>query len=188
MHPFVTCGGERHVRYVKATVEFKKKKRSRVPQADEHEERPEGSRPPARQRKSAAGGVTAALLMVRPPGDRAFFLRNSAEIERVKKTGRRISTPLFNLLACPPTGPSSPEPGTLRDSRIGIVVGKRLGKAVLRNRAKRIFRELARLVRPRLVPGRDLLIFPRREALAVTHQELKGRWLSLLDREKLLRP
>lgn len=75
-----------------------------------------------------------------------------------------------------------------RDSRIGIVVGKRLGKAVLRNRAKRVFRELARVVRPRLVPGRDLLIFPRREALTVTHQELRGSWLSVLDREKLLRP
>lgn len=125
--------------------------------------------------------------MVRPPEERAFFLRTSADIERVKKTGRRISTPLFNLLAYPPPGPSSPEPGTPHDSRIGIVVGKRLGKAVLRNRAKRIFRELARGVRPRLVPGHDLLIFPRRDALSVPHQELKGRWLSLLDREKLLR-
>jgi ribonuclease P protein component len=131
--------------------------------------------------------VTETLLMIRPLGDRRFFLRNSAEIERVKKEGRRLQTPLFNLLACPAaTTQSGPHEEAHRHSRIGIVVGKRLGQAVARNRAKRIFRELARWVRPRLVPARDLLVFPRREALTVPHAQLRDVWLSALRREGLL--
>lgn len=133
--------------------------------------------------------MTAALVMTRPLGDRRFFLRNSAEIERVKKEGRRRQTPLFNLLACPAaaTQPESCQDDH-RHSRIGIVVGKRLGQAVVRNRAKRVFRELARLVRPRLVPTFDLLVFPRREALTVPHAQLRELWLSTLRREGLLAP
>lgn len=127
--------------------------------------------------------MTSALLMIRPLGDRRFFLRNSAEIERVKKEGRRLQTPLFNLLACPAvtTSPGLPEQDP-RPSRIGIVVGKRLGRAVARNRAKRIFRELARSARPRLALACDLLVFPRREALTVPHAQLREAWLSALRR------
>jgi hypothetical protein len=35
----------RHVVYLQATIEFKKKKRSRLQEADEHEKRPEGLGP-----------------------------------------------------------------------------------------------------------------------------------------------
>jgi ribonuclease P protein component len=126
--------------------------------------------------------------MLRPPGDRQFFLRNSAEIERVKKNGRRVQTSLFNLLACPLLATPSTEADAARHSRIGVVVGKRLGTAVVRNRAKRVFRELARGVRPSLVQGQALLVFPRRGALTVTHQQLRDTWQSALRREGLLVP
>ena len=131
--------------------------------------------------------MIATQPMACPQGDRAFFLRNSAAIERVKKQGRRFQTQLFNLLACPAPTPLQPSEES-RPSRIGIVVGKRLGQAVVRNRAKRIFRELARLVRPRLIPDRHLLVFPRREALAVPHAQLREVWLEALRRERLLAP
>ncbi|MBM4124451.1 MAG: ribonuclease P protein component [Nitrospira sp.] len=120
--------------------------------------------------------------MTRPPGDPLFFLRNSAEIERVKRDGRRLQTPLFNLVSCPAKSLD------LQPTRIGVIVGKRLGAAVARNRAKRIFRELARRCRPQLVAGRDVLIFPRREALTVRHAQLRTLWAEALRREGLLKP
>jgi len=61
-----------------------------------------------------------------------------------------------------------------------------LGAAVTRNRAKRIFRELARQVRDHLAAGHDILIFPRREALTMNYQVLRERWLAALRREGLL--
>lgn len=66
------------------------------------------------------------------------------------------------------------------------MVGKRLGKAVVRNRAKRIFRELVRQVRHHLIEGQDVLIFPRREALSVRHLLLREAWLAALRRKGLL--
>ena len=64
----------------------------------------------------------------RPSEDRLFFLKKSGDIERVKKTGRRLPTPLFNLVSCR---------SDLSHARVGVIVGKRLGGAVVRNRAKR---------------------------------------------------
>ncbi len=117
------------------------------------------------------------LTMTRPSEDRVLFLRKSTDIERVKKHGRRFQTPLFNMLSCP-SGSSQ--------TRIGIVVGKRLGGAVDRNRAKRVFRELAREVRQQLVGGREFLVFPRREALIVQHRLLQDAWKAALRHEGLM--
>lgn len=111
-------------------------------------------------------------------GDRAHFLRASRDIEYVKQHGRRTSTALFNLLVCRiDTGVS----------RVGIVVGKRFGIAVRRNRAKRLFRELARQVRMELLPGHGLLVFPKRDALGLSFDQLKEAWVSTLRRQGVLR-
>ena len=116
--------------------------------------------------------------MTPPPEDRAFFLRKSVDIERVKRTGHRVSTPLFNLVSCRSEMPHA---------RVGIIVGKRLGGAVLRNRAKRLFRELARQVRRQLIPRCDMLVFPRRDVLAAPHGILRETWLKTLQQQRLLR-
>ena len=108
-----------------------------------------------------------------------IFLRTSRDIETVKRHGRRMSTALFNLLAY--RMDDAP-------SRVGIVVGKRFGDAVRRNRAKRVFRELVRQVHRDLVPGQALLVFPKREAMAQPHATLKQAWETSLNRGHLLRP
>ncbi|WP_447978806.1 ribonuclease P protein component [Candidatus Nitrospira bockiana] len=114
--------------------------------------------------------------MTGPATPRLHFLRQSADIDRVKKQGRRRQTSLFTVLAYRSGMPVA---------RVGIIVGKRFGPAVARNRAKRIFRELARQSGARLVAGQDLLVFPRREALTVRHAVLKESWMATLAREGL---
>jgi len=116
--------------------------------------------------------------MARLSEDRSFFLKKSGDIERVKKTGRRLPTPLFNLVSCRSDMPHA---------RVGVIVGKRLGGAVVRNRAKRLFRELARQVRRRLTPGRDLLVFPRHGALEAAPISLREAWLAALGKQGLVR-
>ena len=119
--------------------------------------------------------------MARQTRDRLLFIRRTAELERVKRVGRRYQTPFFNLVSCP----SSPD---RQPCRVGIIVGKRLGPAVARNRAKRRFRELSRHVRPHLVSGRDMIVFPRREALIVSFEQLRATWLAALHHEGLMSP
>jgi ribonuclease P protein component len=109
---------------------------------------------------------------------RLFFLRQSADIDRVKKLGRRCQTSLFTMLTYP---------SGLPYTRIGIVVGKRFGIAVKRNRVKRVFRGLARQCRGELVEGQDVLFFPRRESLNVRHAILRGTWEKTLQQQGVLR-
>ena len=107
----------------------------------------------------------------------AMFLRVSRDIERVKRHGRRSSTQCFNLLATRAEGSVS---------QVGIVVGRRFGNAVRRNRSKRIFRELIRAIYPDLISGYHVLVFPKREALSLSFQELKELWTATLSKHRLL--
>lgn len=111
-------------------------------------------------------------------GDKALFLRNNRDINYVKQHGRRISTALFNLLVCR-TGASG--------GQVGIIVGRRFGNAVRRNRAKRIFRELTRQVRADLLSGPTVIVFPKRDALSQPFAVLQEAWRSTLARQQLLR-
>lgn len=113
------------------------------------------------------------------PRRSTIFLRSTREIQTVKSHGRRVSTTLFNLLTC-----KMDEVTT----RIGIIVGRRFGNAVRRNRAKRVFRDLARHCHPNLVSGHGLLVFPKRDALLRSREELMHVWISSLERMHLLRP
>jgi ribonuclease P protein component len=121
------------------------------------------------------GGYSA---MLKPQGRSSIFLRSSRDIETVKRHGRRVSTELFNLLAYKMDD---------APSRVGIIVGKRFGNAVRRNRAKRVFRALVRQHHRDLVSGQALLIFPKREALIQPFDELKRMLESSLRRVRLIR-
>ncbi len=173
------CGGAIHVVYVETAVEFEAQARPWVSQAHEHQSGAEGIGPPSRQRPTSADGVNFSRGGSRRTRDRLFFMRNSADIERVKRQGSRHHTPLFSIASI---SSETAQP------RVGIIVGKRLGKAVARNRAKRLFRELARLNRPRLASHRAFLVFPKRHALDVSYAELRERWDAALRRAGLVNP
>ena len=110
--------------------------------------------------------------------DRSFFLRASRDIEYVKQHGRRLSTGCFNIMIC--------RVAHGHPSRIGIVVGKRFGIAVRRNRVKRLFRELSRQIRGELAADHAVVVFPKRDALIVPFHQLKSLWLATLHRQGLL--
>jgi ribonuclease P protein component len=118
------------------------------------------------------------MAMSQGGGDRDLFLKRSRDIEYAKEHGNRISTALFNMVICRTD---------VSGSRVGIVVGKRFGVAVSRNRAKRLFRELTRQLRGQLLPGLTLVVFPKRDSIAQPFAALKEVWLSALQRQRLLR-
>lgn len=67
-------------------------------------------------------------------------------------------------------------------SGIGIAVGKRLGSATTRNRARRIIREIIRLTRPQLEPGFRIVISARRNVLRNSFDQNVLEYLKLLEK------
>jgi ribonuclease P protein component len=105
---------------------------------------------------------------------RANRLRRSDQFQRVRRVGRSWSTPLLTLNAAP---------SKRKVSRCGFVVGKRLGKAVERNRARRRVREAVRLGYGHVAPGWDLVFVLRSsELLRIEFTHLQSLVEQLLRR------
>lgn len=66
--------------------------------------------------------------------------------------------------------------------RVGIITGRRLGKAVVRNRAKRIFRELIRATPASFGKGLEMIVYPQLEALSTDARQLNAAWRDALAR------
>lgn len=90
--------------------------------------------------------------MPRFPFPPAFRLRRKKEYDRVFREGRKRSSPQATVVAAP---------NGLDHPRLGILAGKALGGAVVRNRIKRVFREAFRLGRETLPAGHDFVVIPR---------------------------
>ena len=83
---------------------------------------------------------------------KAEHLRSPADFRRVYD--RRVSAADDNLVVY----------GCENDqahARLGISVGRKFGKAVFRNRLRRLFREAFRLTRAEIPTGLDLIMIPR---------------------------
>jgi len=100
-------------------------------------------------------------------------LRKHAEFARAQahRDTRRVGTPHFALLLA-----AQRQPGP---SRLGLVVGRRIGGAVERNRVKRLCRECFRTL-PDLVPGGvDLIVIARSGAPELDLGQVRGEWLEV---------
>jgi ribonuclease P protein component len=73
-------------------------------------------------------------------------------------------------------------------SRCGFSVGKRVGGAVVRNRAKRRLREAVRPVWPDVAPGFDIVFAAREPLRDATFSDIQEAARTLLTRAQLLRP
>ena len=73
----------------------------------------------------------------------------------------------------------------LNSSRYGISVSKRVGKAVVRNRVKRLLREILRVIP--LEPGWDIIFIARPAAANANYASLERLIGDLLSRAELVR-
>ena len=71
-------------------------------------------------------------------------------------------------------------------NRVGITVSKKLGKAHIRNRVRRRFREIYRLNEEKFLPGWDIVVVARSKAIDADFAALTKAYLSLAQKAGLL--
>jgi len=105
-------------------------------------------------------------------------LRRSAEFAAVRADGRRVDCGAFILQLLVRLDGDNRSP--IR--RFGVIASRRVGAAVRRNRAKRIFREIFRLTQDSLPTGCDLVVVVRSSFDRYGFEELQNRYLNACRR------
>ena len=77
-------------------------------------------------------------------------------------------------------------PNRLGVNRVGITTGKKLGHAVVRNRARRRLREVYRLNEQLFKPGYDIVVVARHKCVTADFQKLTNAYLSLAAKAGIL--
>jgi ribonuclease P protein component len=109
--------------------------------------------------------------------ERRHRLTRSRQFQEVRRRGRSWSHPLLVLLA---SGNNLPY------SRFGFLVGKRIGKAVMRNRVKRWMREAMRSQLADVLPGWDVVLIARAPIVRADLSNIKQALDSLLRQAGLM--
>ena len=90
-------------------------------------------------------------------------LTQRSEFLRVAAARRKWAAPGLVLQACPPADPDAPGP-----PRVGFTATRKIGGAVVRNRAKRLLREVFRLRAALFPAGIDLVVIAKPGAADMT--------------------
>lgn len=100
---------------------------------------------------------------------RTQHVRKRGEFRSAQDRGRRVTTPTFVLLLyAPDEGSAAP--------RLGVVASRKIGTAVVRNRAKRLVREAFRSTRDLWNPGIDLVVIVRRALSGMLLDQVVAEW------------
>jgi ribonuclease P protein component len=108
---------------------------------------------------------------------RRFRLTKSADFERVRRFGKPYAHPFIVLIALP---------NEMDKSRFAVAAGRSIGKAVQRNRAKRILRETLRPLIPSMASGWDIVLLARKPLTTAAYPEIEAALKTLLSRANLL--
>lgn len=108
------------------------------------------------------------------PGQR---LRKRAEFNRPRNLGFMADCAGFVCRFLPPLDADSPPV-----RRLGLIASRRVGNAVVRNRAKRLFREIFRKNQDALPQPCDVIIIVRNSYQRYDYHELEARYLKACRR------
>lgn len=95
---------------------------------------------------------------------RRFRLTRSRDFTKTRRAGRPAGSALLVLYVLPKRSP---------DLRIGFSVSKKVGKATVRTRVKRLMREAVRHQLPRIRSGQDLVFIARPASAQANYAQIE---------------
>lgn len=130
---------------------------------------------------------------------RSVRIRESRDFTRLKDTGKRLTQGCLILnWQCGEVeagiGADDRINGIravqlpIRSTRLGVITSRRIGGAVVRNRARRLVREAFRIHRARLHGGCDLVIIARKSIGSLGQAGVEFDFVAACRRAKLLQP
>lgn len=109
---------------------------------------------------------------------KTFTLKLNKEFKRLYYRGKSVVRPTIVLYALPNKRPHN---------RIGLTCGKAIGKAVKRNRVKRLMRVAYRLLEGDIKKGYDFVIVARTKSVFCKHIHIYNDLRKALEIMELLR-
>jgi ribonuclease P protein component len=117
--------------------------------------------------------VYAACIRVK----RSFRLTSTTDYKRVRRFGWSFAHPLLVLVVLK---------NDLDKSRFAVTASRAVGKAVQRNRVKRLLREAVRPLVASITPGWDVILIARKPVVDTDLLAIQSALVQLLQRSKLL--
>ncbi|WP_299027296.1 ribonuclease P protein component [uncultured Thermanaerothrix sp.] len=111
--------------------------------------------------------------------ERKHRLKRASDFKRVRAEGKSLGHPLMALVFAP---------NGLPYSRVAVVAGRNVGKAVRRNRAKRRLRACVEQLFPYLQSGWDVVVYARPGVVEAPFSVLLEIMSHLLRRSGLWQP
>ncbi|XEC95021.1 ribonuclease P protein component [Paenibacillus tarimensis] len=111
---------------------------------------------------------------------RKLRLRNRQDFNRIYRGGRSFANSQFVVYWS-----RKPE---VEQFRLGVSVSKKLGNAVVRNRMRRVMKEIVRLNAEKIAPHTDMILIARKPSVTMSTKELERSMLHVLRKANLLKP
>ena len=147
-----------------------KKTQARLPKPDEHQGGTRDLEPPPGEGTLASHGLGGLEVgaTVPPPArfQRADRVISARDYARVRRQGGRAASKNFavSIAARDEEVPGQDGSGNKSRTRLGLIVSRKVGNAVVRNRVKRSIREWFRTTGTRLAEGVDIVVIARQGA------------------------
>ena len=92
-------------------------------------------------------------------------IKKNSEYKKVYNSGRSVANRFFVIFAIK---------NSLKTGRFGFSVGKKIGNAVVRNRVRRVLKEICRLNTEMFPTGYDYVILARKDAVTQNYEQIKN--------------
>lgn len=101
-------------------------------------------------------------------------IRSRSEFDKVRHHGKRVPGRFFHLQVMPAEE-------EVPSSRLGLVVSRRVGPAVVRNRVKRRFREIFRELLPAFSESCDVVVIARHDVERLAFADVRANFIKGLS-------